>query len=80
MQLTGYSDEISWLPCATGLYSAKSAYEMQFIGQNDKPHLEKVWKAKVEEKNQVFPLVVAQEQKLDLRSPHEARTFLQSHP
>jgi hypothetical protein len=61
VQLTGYLDEISWLQCATRLYSAKCAYEMQFIGRIEQPHLEMVWKAKVEEKNQVFPLVVAHE-------------------
>jgi hypothetical protein len=54
VQLTDTPDEIRWLPCASGKYSAKSAYEMQFIGRIKQPHLEKVWKAKVEGKIKFF--------------------------
>jgi hypothetical protein len=33
-----------------GQYSAKSAYEVQFAGRIEQPHLAKVWHAKVEGK------------------------------
>jgi hypothetical protein len=41
----GVSDEISWKLTANGLYSTKSAYEMQFFGSTTSPLNKMVWKA-----------------------------------
>jgi hypothetical protein len=54
VQLSDTPDEICWWPCASGKYSAKSAYETQFIGSIKQPFLEKVWKGKIEGKIKFF--------------------------
>ena len=54
VQLTEEPDTIRWLPCTNGIYTARSAYECQFWGQIQQPHLEKVWHAKVEGKIKFF--------------------------
>jgi hypothetical protein len=41
----GVSDEISWKLTENGLYSTKSAYEMQFFGSTTSPLNKMVWKA-----------------------------------
>jgi hypothetical protein len=54
VQMNDNPDAMKWLPCANGQYSAKSAYEIQFVGRIQQPHLEKVWSAKVEGKIKIF--------------------------
>jgi hypothetical protein len=42
VQLSEEQDQIHWLLCASGKYSAKSAYEFQFHDRLLQPHLEKL--------------------------------------
>lgn len=48
VNLTDIPDEISWIFSAQGTYSAKVAYDVQFLGHIPQPHLNRVWKLKVE--------------------------------
>lgn len=47
-------DSIKWKFDATGSYSAKSAYEMQFLGRISKPALGSVWSVRCEGKIRFF--------------------------
>jgi hypothetical protein len=47
-------DMIVWNLTTVGKYSAKSAYEAQFLGRIKQPHLEQVWKIRAEGKVQFF--------------------------
>jgi hypothetical protein len=50
VRLNSAPDSIQWLPEANGSYSAKSAYDFQFIGTIQQPRLEKIWKSNIEGK------------------------------
>jgi hypothetical protein len=47
-------DNIVWNLTMDGKYSARSAYEVQFLGRISKPHLEQVWKIRADGKVQFF--------------------------
>ena len=47
-------DQISWKWTANGLYSSKSAYEIQFVGSYCNFNTQAIWKAKTEGKHQFF--------------------------
>lgn len=60
VQLSDSTDIIQWMPNGSGIYSARSANECQFWGQIQQPHLERVWKAKVEGKVKFFVWLLLQ--------------------
>jgi hypothetical protein len=47
-------DSISWNFSANGVYSAKSAYSVQFLTRIPEPHLQKVWSIKAERRIKFF--------------------------
>jgi cell wall assembly regulator SMI1 len=47
-------DAIAWTLTPDGKYSARSAYNVQFLGRIKQPHLERVWKVRAEGKVQMF--------------------------
>jgi hypothetical protein len=47
-------DSITWKLTADDKYSAKSAYEVQFLGMIFEPYLEQVWKTRANGKVQMF--------------------------
>jgi hypothetical protein len=56
-------DSIVWNLTTDGKYSARSAYEVQFIGRISKPHLEQVWKIHADGKVQFFLWLFLQNRK-----------------
>jgi hypothetical protein len=56
-------DSIVWNLTTDGKYSARSAYEVQFIGRISKPHLEQVWKIRADGKVQFFLWLFLQNRK-----------------
>lgn len=54
VQLLDQPNTIWWQYSSSGVYSASSAYDVQFTGRLLQPHLENVWKAKVEGKVKFF--------------------------
>lgn len=54
VHLTNLPDSISWNMLKDLVYSAKSAYEAQLITRIPQPHLEEVWRARVEGKIRFF--------------------------
>lgn len=61
VQLTDEADTISWSLFADKVYSAKSAYEVQFFGRIKLPDLERVWRVKAEEKVRFFTWLLLQD-------------------
>jgi hypothetical protein len=53
-QVNEEDDKITWTLTANGNYSAKSAYEQQFIARIPMPWLSRVWKIKGESKVKFF--------------------------
>lgn len=53
-------DQISWVPKANGAYSAKSAYNSQFLGRIKQPHLQRAWTTKVEGKVKFYMWLLLQ--------------------
>lgn len=51
---------ISWNRSSNGSYSNRSAYEAQFIGRIEQPHLATVWRIKVEPKVQFYTWLLLQ--------------------
>jgi len=49
VQFSEVPDEISWKWTTNGLYSSKTAYEIQFVGST-----QAIWKAKTEGKHRFF--------------------------
>jgi hypothetical protein len=56
-------DSITWNLTTDGKYSAKSAYEAQFWGRINQPHLEQVWKIRADGKVQFFLWLLLQNRK-----------------
>jgi hypothetical protein len=54
VQLTNDPDSISWKLSSNGLYSAKSAYNAQFVGSIPCDELAAIWKIKVQNKCKMF--------------------------
>ena len=50
IHLSDGRDEIRWRFGSSGVYSAKSAYDVQFLGRIPLPALDRVWKQKIEQK------------------------------
>lgn len=50
VQLSHDDDGITWILNSKGIYTAKDAYEAQFLGRIRQPLLEKAWKVKAENK------------------------------
>jgi hypothetical protein len=57
-------DNIVWNLTMNGKYSAKLAYDAQYLGRIKKLHLEQVWKIRADSKVQFF-LVASPEQEVD---------------
>jgi hypothetical protein len=47
-------DKITWKLTTSGQYTAKSAYQVQFLTRIPQPHLQQVWKIKAEKKIKFF--------------------------
>jgi len=56
VQLQPQDDQIHWRLTSDGKYSSKSAYEAQFVGAHPDYKWVCVWKAKVENKCEFFPM------------------------
>jgi len=60
LQLTDSEDTITWRLTANGIYSAASAYDVQFIGSFADERWNKVWHMKVENKCRFFMWLLLQ--------------------
>ncbi|PNT65242.1 hypothetical protein BRADI_4g39257v3 [Brachypodium distachyon] len=54
VHLSDAPDSITWNLNKSGIYTAKSAYNIQFLGRIPAPDLQKVWKFKMEGKVKLF--------------------------
>uniref|UniRef100_A0A453PG11 Reverse transcriptase domain-containing protein n=3 Tax=Aegilops tauschii subsp. strangulata TaxID=200361 RepID=A0A453PG11_AEGTS len=54
VQLNSEVDSVSWKGTTDGVYSARSAYQYQFMGSYSSINFEKLWKTKVEGKCRFF--------------------------
>ena len=54
VQFSEVPDEISWKWTTNGLYSSKSAYEIQYVGSYCNLNSSALWKAKYEGKHRFF--------------------------
>ena len=61
VQLTNQPDTVVWKLTANKMYSARSAYEAQFIGRLELLELDKVWTLKAEEKVRFFIWLLLQD-------------------
>jgi hypothetical protein len=60
---TENEDTIKWILTTDGKYSAKSAYDVQFLGRIHLPHLQCVWRIRAEGKVQTFLWLLLQNRK-----------------
>ena len=60
VQLTDNRDSIRWSISTSGSYSARSAYDAQFLGRIPKPALNRVWTTKVEQKVKFYTWLLLQ--------------------
>lgn len=61
IQLTNTSDTIAWRWTANGLYSSKSAYQIQFQGSYCSFNAEALWTASAEGKHKLFAWLLVQD-------------------
>ena len=54
VSLLSRPDTITWKLTASGQYTAKSAYQVQFLTRIPQPHLQQVWKITAEKKVKFF--------------------------
>jgi hypothetical protein len=64
VQFNDSQDEIRWKWSADGSYSAKSAYNIQFVGSFCPFNSKAIWKAKVEGKHSIFTWLLVQQKML----------------
>lgn len=61
IQFSDLPDQITWKWTPNGLYSSKSAYDIQFLGSYCTFNARAIWKAKTEGKHRFFAWLLVQE-------------------
>jgi len=67
VQLTDEPDTIAWRWTADGMYTAKSAYNAQFVGSYSLFKGDYIWKAETEGKHKFFCMASCQKQNTNCR-------------